>query len=667
MTHQAHTHETCHHDHAHHDHHGHDHHGHDHHHEHDHAHGHHHDHNHNSPGLIAAYFVGLALYIVALLIPQGFLKNTLYVATLLFSGLHIILEGFQDTYYATKSNHKFTPNVHVLMTLAAFGAIIIGEYQEAALLILIFAGAHFLEGYAEGRSKKEITNLLKLKPTQARLLNQDGSITLVDVSTLKIGDHLQVLSGDQIATDGFIISGWATIDQSSITGESIPVDKQTGDLVFGSTINGNTVFEMEVSKDSSDTVFAKIVALVSQAQSNISKTAVLIKRIEPIYVTGVLIAAPIFYILGLSVFGWDHTMSFYRTMVMLIVASPCALAATDIPATLSAISNLAKRGVLFKGGSYLSNLSDIKVVAFDKTGTLTEGKPVVTDVQFTDALDPKQQKQALNIFVNMERKSNHPLADAITAHFKDEPIHDIEVINLIGSGLSARYDSRSYIIGKPSVFSDINADIQSKTRQLEDDGKTVIYLSIDSSVVGLIAIQDIPKQSAAHAIQYFKDNNVHTVMLTGDAKQTGEAIGKQLGIDEIIANVLPEDKATIITSLQSKHGPIAMLGDGVNDAPALVNADIGVAMGDGTDIAIDAADAVLMENDLSKFVYTHKLSKKLRRVVIQNIIFAMGVVVFLLIMNIIGQMDMWFAVLMHEGSTILVILSGLRLLKGIQE
>ncbi|MGK9250284.1 heavy metal translocating P-type ATPase [Paenibacillus humicus] len=626
-----------------------------------------HDHSGHSHGGKAAAFlfiIGLAVYLGALFIKNEPLNITLNLVSLVIAGYHIILEGVMDTFKLTIKKKRFMPNIHLLMTLAAIGAIIIGEYREAALLVLIFAGAHFLEEYAEGKSKKEITNLLKLNPTKARLLKEDGSEEVVDVAGLKIGDRLRVLNGDQVPTDGVILSGTTSIDQSAITGESIPVEKQVGDNVFGSTMNGSGSFMMEVTKDSSDTVFSKILQLVSQTQTNISKTAAFIKKIEPVYVTIILILAPIFYLLGKSMFGWGAEESFYRTMVFLIGASPCALAATDIPATLSAISNLAKRGVLFKGGSYLSNLSDLGAIAFDKTGTLTQGKPVVTDVYFDSSVTEDDKKQYLTIIASMEKKSNHPLADAIIKHLSDVRDLDLEVENLVGVGLVATYNGSEYKIGKPTSYKKVSDEVKQHTDEYENSGKTVVYFGVNDYVVALIAIQDVPKESSKNAIKYFQSENIYTVMITGDAVKTGQAIGKSLGIDEVKANVLPEDKSRIITELKGKHKVVAMVGDGINDAPALVAADIGVAMGEGTDIAIDVADAVLMKNDLNRLAYTHKIAKKLRKVVWQNIIFSMLVVLFLISLNIIGLMNMSYAVLIHEGSTLVVIVNGLRLLRS---
>lgn len=624
-------------------------------------------HDHSNKSAIIMFFLGLTVFITAIFVQHELSSNILNVLALTLSGYHIIIEGFKDTIKQSIKRKRFIPNIHLLMTVAAIGALIISEYREAALLILIFAGAHFLEEYAEGRSKKEITSLLNLNPTTARLLLDDGTIKIIDVSELEIGNQLQVLNGDQVPTDGIVLSGQSTIDQSAITGESIPVDKQAGDIVFGSTMNGNGTFIMEVTKDSTETVFAKIIQLVNQAQTNVSKTAAFIKKLEPTYVTIVFLLSPLFFLTGLYLFDWGQTESFYRTMVFLIGASPCALAATDIPATLSAISNLAKRGVLFKGGSYLSNLADLKVVAFDKTGTLTNGKPVVTDMYFESSITKNDQDTYLDMLYSMEKQSNHPLAQAITDYFKERKSLDLVAENIIGVGLSAQYEGLYYHVGKPSAYKSASAEIKKQTKIFEDDGKTVIYFGSNEKAFGLIALQDIPKETSRTAIAYFKNNDIHTVMITGDAKRTGIAVGRELGIDEVKANVMPEEKSSIITELKRVYGVTAMLGDGINDAPALVEADVGVAMGEGTDIAIDVADAVLMKNDLNKFVYTHKTSKKLRSIVWQNIIFSMSVVLFLLTMNILGLMNMGFAVLIHEGSTLIVTLNGLRMLKNVNE
>lgn len=623
------------------------------------------EHNHGSVPVVL-FFVGLFLFIVGLFL-RGFDKAQMfvYIGAMVLSGYHIVIEGVEDTLRLTRKEKHFHPNVHILMSLAAIGAAVIGDYQEGALLILIFAGAHFLEHYVESKSKKEITNLMKMNPTEARLILETGETEIVPVQSLKIGDHLRVLNGDQIPTDGIILSGYSSIDESAITGESIPVEKTVGSEVFGSTINGDGTLTVKVTKDSQDTLFAKIIELVNESQENMSVTATKIQRLEPRYVNTILVLVPIFILLGPVIFQWSWEESFYRGMVFLTVASPCALAASAVPATLSAISNLAKKGVLFKGGSYLTNLAEIKGMAFDKTGTLTRGKPVVTDFYFEG--DTDKQQYFMDVIVAMEQTANHPLAKAILAKFKAKEQLDLEVENQIGKGLVASHLEESYRIGKPSTFGKVSEEIEEKNKQYAKAGKTVVYFGINEKVYGLIAMMDIPNDDARDVINYFKNQGIHTTMITGDSEVTGQAIGQELGMDEVIGNVLPENKAAIIQDQQTRYGLVAMVGDGVNDAPALVKADIGIAMGQGTDIAMDVADAVLMKNKLKKLSYAHKVSNKLNRVVRQNIIFAMVVILILIVLNIMGKMSLPLGIIAHEGSTILVLLNGLRLLQPIKD
>lgn len=638
---------------------------------HDHKHEHNHDHDHGAASScghnhdhgklpVILYFIGLALYLVALITPFPLMvSNLLMLTAMLTAGYHVILEGIGETIKDSLRLKKLWPNVHILMTLAAIGAAIIGDFDEGALLILIFSGAHFLEDYAEGRSKREITALLKMNPTEARLIQADGEVSLVDVATLKIGDQLRVLPGDQVPTDGVILSGGSTLNEASINGESMPQEKTTGADVYGSTINGNGTFTMEVTKDSADTIFAKILDLVNQSQRSLSPTATKIKRIEPIYVNAVLAIVPLFILAGALIFDWGWYTSFYRGMVLMISASPCALAASAIPATLSGISNLAKRGVLFKGGAFLANLAEVKVAAFDKTGTLTEGNPSVTDVYFVDSTKEKQWSE---VIVAMEKSANHPLAKAILNYFDKVNPLEIEVHNEIGKGLVATHEGKHYQIGKKDFFKNVSQEMTQQTEELTRTGKNVVFFSEDEVVVGYIAMMDLPQRSAAEVIKYLKEQRIHTVMVTGDAESTGKAVGNLLGIDEVRGNVLPENKSMIVEELQKVYGTTMMMGDGVNDAPALVKADIGFAMGDGTDVAIDVADAVIMKNDLTRFKYAHQVSKKLDKIVWQNMIFSMLVVASLVALNFLGKIDIGIGVLVHEGSTLVVILNGLRLL-----
>lgn len=629
-----------------------------------HNHNHNHDHDHGKMPVVL-YFIGLALAVIALFLNEDYqlMRNILFSIATISAGYHvIILEGLGETIENSKVQKKFMPNSHILMGLAAIGASLTGNFWEGTLLILIFSGAHFLEDYAEGRSKREITKLLEMNPTTARLIQPDGSTKNVDVSELKVGDQLQVLNGDQVPIDGVILSGSTSIDESSINGESIPKEKSKGDDVFGSTINGTGTFTMKVTKENKDTVFSKILQLVNQNQDNQTKAASIIQKFEPKYVTVVLIAIPLFMLLAPFLLDWTWSQSVYRGLVLLVAASPCALAAATVSATLSTTSNLAKKGVLSKGSSYLSQLADIKAIAFDKTGTLTKGKPEVTNYYFADSVN---EENMIDIVVALEKESNHPLADAILRKFEQKNKLTIEVENQIGKGLTGDYKGRNYRIGKPTSFDDVSDEYSRLNNEWASEGKTVVYVAVDEEVIGLIALMDVPSEYAKETIEYFRKQGIHTTLITGDSEMTGKAVAKQLGIDEVITNVMPEDKSRIIDEQKEKYGVTAMVGDGVNDAPALVNADVGIAMGDGTDVAVEVSDLVLMQNNLSKLVQSHNISSKMNRVIWQNIIFSMAVVAFLIVVSFLGLTDIEISVIIHEGSTLVVILNGLRLLKAV--
>ena len=617
----------------------------------------------HSKAPVTLYFIGLVLAIIALLINDSHLifKNIFFSVATIAAGYHVVfIEGIGETIENTKLKRRFTPNSHILMGLAAIGASIIGNFWEGTLLILIFSGAQFLEHYAEGRSKKEITKLLKMTPTTARLIMTNGNTKTIEVSSLKVGDHLQVLNGDQIPIDGVILSGTTAIDESSISGESIPREKSVGDNVYGSTINGNGSFTMEVTKENHDTVFSKILQLVNQNQNNQTKAAGIIQRFEPWYVNIVLISIPLLVVIAPFLFNWTWSQSIYRGLVLLVATSPCAIAAATISATLSATSNLAKNGILSRGSRYLTQLARIKAIAFDKTGTLTKGKPHVTNYYLAETVN---NDQIIDVIVALEKESNHPLANAILDYFEAKNILDIKVTNHIGKGITGYYNQNNYRIGKPTLFKNVSNEYSQLNHEWSSKGNTVVYIAENEIVIGLIGLMDTPRKNAKETINYFKELGIHTTLITGDSEITGKSVAQELGIDEAITNVMPHDKSDIINNQKQKYGITAMVGDGVNDAPALVNADVGIAMGDGTDVAVEVSDLALMHNNISKLVYAHKVSSKMNRIILQNIIFSMAVVVFLVIFSLLGLSDITISVIVHEGSTLVVILNGLRLLR----
>ncbi|RLK63795.1 cadmium-translocating P-type ATPase [Atopobacter sp. AH10] len=625
----------------------------------DHAHDHAHDHQHGKMPLVM-YAVGLSLALLGWLMPHTALSNIFFVVGAIVAGYHVaVIEGVEDTIAQSKARGKFTPNSHILMGLAAIGAVLIGSYWEATLLMLIFSGAHFLEEYAEGKSKREISRLMEMTPTTARKIETDGTIREVEVSELRLGDRVKVLNGDQIPIDGLILTGRTSVDESAISGESIPREKVPGDAVYASTINGKGSLTVEVTKESSETTFAKILQLVEKNKNHQTKTATLIQRYEPVYVKAVLLAIGIFMLVCPLVMHCSYTYSIYRGLVLLVAASPCALAAATVSVTLSASSNLAREGVLSKGSSYLSHLSEIKAIACDKTGTLTKGKPEVTNAYF---MKGQKQQDLIDVLVALEKESNHPLAEAMVNYFEASEKLLIPVENQIGQGLLGHYKGSVYRIGKASSFQQVPEEINRLKDEWSKEGKTVVYFAKNEAVIGAIALMDLPNQHAKSAIHYFKEQGIHTTLITGDAALTAEAIAKELGVDEVKADVLPEDKSKLVEDLQKSYGKVAMVGDGVNDAPALVKADVGIAMGDGTDAAIEVSDLVIMQNNLSKLVSAHRVAKRMKKVILQNVLFALGVVAFLITVSLLGKADMTISVIVHEGSTLVVILNGLRLL-----
>lgn len=582
----------------------------------------------------------------------------LYLLAFLIGGFAKAKEGVEETI----ANKEL--NVEFLMILAAIGSAVIGYWTEGAILIFIFALSGALETYAMNKSHKEISALMDMQPEEAWLVLADGSLERVKVDTLQVGDVVMIKPGERIPTDGVIVDGATSIDEAAITGESIPVSKFAGDDVFAGTVNMTGAVKMTMTKPSSESLFQKIIDLVQSAQSEKSPSQQFIERFEGTYVKVVLIAVGFMLFVPHFILGWDWTTTFYRAMVLLVVASPCALVAAIMPATLSAISNGARNGVLFKGGLHIEHLSVLQAVAFDKTGTLTQGKPVVTDFIVRDGLD---EKQTLSMLAGIEYNSNHPLAVAITAYAKQQDVSfaNATIKDIPGYGLEATIDGTFYKVGKMD-FVGREAAMQfanGAALLLAEEGKTVIFMADAQGIVAMAAMKDTVREEAKQAIAQLKELGIHTIMLTGDNEKTAKAIAKEAGVESYIAECLPETKVSHIKELMSKYKFVGMVGDGINDAPALATATTGIAMGEGTDVALETADVVLMKNDLSKISYAVKVARKMQRIVKQNIIFAISVIMLLIASNFLQVVDLPLGVIGHEGSTILVILNGLRMLR----
>lgn len=582
-----------------------------------------------------------------------------YVFAYIIGGYAKAKEGIEDTIAEKELN------VEMLMLFAAIGSAIIGYWTEGAILIFIFALSGAMEAYTMSKSQKEISALLDLQPQEALRISH-GMEERIAVEQLEIGDIILIKPGERVPADGMIRTGETNIDEAAISGEPIPNEKKPGDEVFAGTVNLRGAIEVEITKHSDQTLFQKIIRLVQNAQSEKSPSQLFIEKFEGTYVKGVLLVVSLMMFVPHYALGWSWNETFYRAMILLVVASPCALVAAITPATLSAISNGARHGILFKGGVHLERLASLKAIAFDKTGTLTQGKPTVTDVYTRDGIT---KEELLHITASIESHSTHPLAESIVNYAKQA--YDItltkpeNVEDVTGFGLKGTLQNKAYKIGKADFIGEETKTFHSgASLHLEQEGKTVVYVSDENGILGLIALKDTLRQETIAAIRELQSLGIEAIMITGDNKQTAKAIAAESNIKEYYASCLPETKVETIKQLKEKYGTVAMVGDGINDAPALATASIGVAMGEGTDVALETADVVLMKSELSRLAQAVRLSKRMNRIVKQNVIFSLTVIMLLICSNFLQFLALPLGVIGHEGSTILVILNGLRLLKA---
>lgn len=612
--------------------------------------------------LIAALLSGVLILAGWLLDRSGMETPSIaaYLLAFIIGGFAKAKEGIEETI----ENKEL--NVEMLMIFAAIGSAIIGYWTEGAILIFIFAVSGALETYTMNKSHKEISSLMELQPEEALRIT-DGSEERVHVSELEIGDFILVKPGERVPSDGTIVKGHSSLDEAAITGESLPVSKGADDQVFAGTVNLNGSITVEITKPNNETLFQKIIELVQSAQSEKSPSQLFIEKFEGTYVKIVLAVVVLMMFAPHFLLGWSWTETFYRAMILLVVASPCALVASIMPATLSAISNGARHGILFKGGVHLENLSHLKAIAFDKTGTLTKGKPEVTDVVVKDGLS---REELLLKVASIESHSNHPLANAIVKYAKstltEALVHPESIEDVTGFGVKAKVDHDEWKIGKASfvgkteamAFADGAAD------RMASEGKTVVFVQKNDEIIGLLSLKDVVRQETKQAIDLLKKQGIYTVMLTGDSQTTAAAIAGESHVNEHIAECLPENKVEHLKMLKETYSNVAMVGDGINDAPALATANVGIAMGEGTDVALETADVVLMKNDLPKIAEAIELSRRMNTIIKQNVIFSITVIMFLIASNFLQLLDLPYGVIGHEGSTILVILNSLRLLRS---
>ena len=571
--------------------------------------------------------------------------------------------GFYTLRDAWQSVRSRRFDIDTLMIVAAAGAAALGAWEEGALLLFLFSMGHALEHMAMDRARKAIEALAELAPKTA-IVQRDGVEIEVRVEELQRGDRVIVKPGQRIPADGQVASGDSAVDQSPVTGESMPVDKQPGDKVFAGTVNGEGALVVEVTKLARESTLARMVQMVAEAQTQKSPTQRFTDRFERIFVPVVLVGSALLIVLP-PLFGFPFAESFYRAMAVLVAASPCALAIATPSAVLSGIARAARGGVLIKGGVHLENLGVLTAIAFDKTGTLTIGKPKVTDVVAVSG----NEERLLTVAAAVESRSAHPLAQAVVAEAKGRGLswgEAGEVEAVTGKGVRAEFDGQTVVIGNVKLFDGgaIPDAIQQQVERLQTQGKTIMLIQVDGQFLGVVGLADTPRDGVKQVLERLREIGIHkTIMLTGDNERVGRAIAVAVGLDEVKAGLLPEDKVKAMEALGQRYGQVAMVGDGVNDAPAMARATVGIAMGGaGTDVALETADVALMADDLSKLPFAVALSRASRRIIRQNLWVSLGVVALLIPATLFGWAGIGLAVLVHEGSTLVVVINALRLL-----
>jgi Cd2+/Zn2+-exporting ATPase len=558
-------------------------------------------------------------------------------------------------------------DINFLMILGAAGAAVLGKWEEGALLMFLFTMSATLEAFAVGRTRVAIQKLMALAPEDA-LVRRNGAESRVPVGSLHVGDIVIVGPGERIAADGRVEKGTSAVNEAAITGESIPLEKSIGDKLFAGTVNGHGVLEFQVTKAASESTLARIIRVVEEAQAQKASTQRLTDWIDRYYTLIVITVAGLAWVVP-PLAGWQPwAPSFYRAMMLLVVASPCALVISTPAAILSGIARAARSGILFKGGLHLEQTARIQVVAFDKTGTLTSGRPGIVEILTESTLT---EDELLILAASAESRSEHPLADAVIRATRERgltfPLAD-DFQALAGVGARAVVNGREIHVGSPRMLDYLKVDpserVTARLEGLYQSGLTTMVVVAEQQVLGILGLADTPRPEARAALAQLRRLGIkHIVMLTGDNERAAASVAEAVGVDEVRAELLPEDKLRVIHELEAKYGPVAMVGDGVNDAPALAAATIGVAMGGvGSDVAMETADLVLMSDELGKVAEAIGLARRARSIIIQNLSFAIFVITSLVIAVLFNKLTLPFAVVGHEGSTILVAFNGLRLL-----
>ncbi|MAC56166.1 MAG: cadmium-transporting ATPase [Gimesia sp.] len=576
--------------------------------------------------------------------------------------------GYDAARHGIHAALKLRFDIDVLMVVAAIGAAVLGDWPEGALLLFLFSLGHALEHYAMDRARRAIASLGQVTPKMARR-RRDGSETEVPVEELERGDLVVVRTGERIPVDGRVIDGNSAVDESPITGESIPVEKTAGNDVFAGSLNGDGSLEVEVSRLARDTTLARVVQMVEEAQTQKSPTQRFTEKFESIFVPVILVGVVIVIIIP-PIWGWlTWSDSFLRSMTILVAASPCALAIATPAAILAGIAQAARNGVLIKGGVHLEMLGRLKAMAFDKTGTITRGEPEITDIV---PYSITSQDELLRTVAAVESRSSHPLARAVVRSASDAGLDLPEANNvnsIVGQGVEAILNGKRVQIGNLDLFahadgSSLPQDIVNQVKQLQEEGKTTMVVTQNDRPLGVIALADRPREQAKRTLDQLGDMGLNQlIMLTGDNERVATAISREVGLTEYRASLLPDEKVAAVKDYLVRFGYVAMLGDGVNDAPALTASSVGIAMGTGgSDVALETADVALMADDLSKLPFAVGLGRQTRAIIRQNLVVSLGVIALLIPAALLGVAGIGVAIIFHEGSTLLVVANALRLL-----
>jgi Zn2+/Cd2+-exporting ATPase len=594
--------------------------------------------------------LGLSL----LLLTTGYIfsENILFAAAILLGGFPLFKIGLKNLL-------QLDFDMKTLMTIAIIGAAIIGEWREGAVVVILFAISEVLESYSMDKARASIRSLMQMAPTEALVFRKGQELTL-KADDIEVGDLMIVKPGQMIAMDGVIVEGASTVNQAAITGESVPVEKAAQDEVFAGTLNEEGYLKVNVTKLSDDTTIAKIIHLVEEAQGEKAPSQRFVDRFAKYYTPVIMIIATLVAIMPPLFFAASWHEWVYQGLAVLVVGCPCALVISTPVSIVTAIGNAARNGVLIKGGSFLEEAGTIKVIAFDKTGTLTKGTPVVTDI-----VNFGKNNNLLEIVAALESRSQHPLAAAILKKAEKVDLQVDQFFSHTGKGVTGIVNGMKYKVGNRKLFETIPDEIIKQINGLQNQGKTVMIVGEEKEIVALIAVADEVRESSRGVIERLHQLGIkQTTLLTGDNQKTALAIGRHVGVTSFEADLLPEDKLAFIKKLKTQFGRVAMVGDGVNDAPALASATVGIAMGGaGTDTALETADIALMNDDLSKLPFTIKLSRKTLQIIKQNITFSLVIKLLALLLVVPGWLTLWIAIFADMGTTLLVTLNGLRLLR----